>query len=216
MCAGALDFKEAIRVAQNRGRFMQNAVLEGEGAMAAILGLKHDKITEICAIASQNEIVSPVNFNTPEQIVIAGHTAAVKRAQELAKAAGAKRAILLPVSVPAHSVLMRPAAEKMAEHLKNVTIAVPKIPVIHNVDVSLKTTDADIRTALIMQLYNPVRWVETVEKMVDEGITLLFESGPGKVLTGLNKRIARKKIKALAINDTKTLEDALQALETLT
>ena len=213
VCAGALEFKDAVSLAQERGRFMQNAVPEGEGAMAAILGLKSDKIIDICTMAAQTKIVSPVNFNTSEQIVIAGHTNAVKRAIELAKALGAKRAILLPVSVPAHSILMKPAAEKMAEHFTKVNISIPTIPVIHNVDVSIKTTATDIRTALTMQLYNPVRWVETVEKMVAEGVTLLFEGGPGKVLTGLNKRIALKKIKALPINDTKTLEHALQALE---
>ncbi len=213
VCAGALDFKDAISLAQDRGRFMQAAVSEGEGAMAAILALKNEQIIEICATAAENEVVSPVNFNAPGQVVIAGHRAAVERAITQAKAAGAKRAILLQVSVPAHSSLMLPAAEKMAERLASVNITIPKIPVIHNVDVSIKTNPAEIKTALISQLHNPVRWVETIEKMVDDGVTLLFESGPGKVLTGLNKRIARRTMKALPIVDSKTLEEALQALE---
>ena len=209
VCAGALDFKDGVSLAQDRGRFMQAAVSEGEGAMAAILALKDEQIIEICAAAAENEVVSPVNFNAPGQVVIAGHRAAVERAITQAKAAGAKRAVLLQVSVPSHSSLMLPAAERMAERLASVNITIPKIPVIHNVDVSVKTNPADIKTALISQLHNPVRWVETIEKMVDDGVTLLFESGPGKVLTGLNKRIARRTMKALPIIDTKTLDQAL-------
>ena len=211
VCAGALDFKDAVSLAQDRGRFMQAAVSEGEGAMAAILGLKDEQLIEICtAVAkAKNQVVSPVNFNAPGQVVIAGHRAAVERAITQAKAAGAKRAILLQVSVPSHSSLMRPAAEKMAERLASVNLKIPKIPVIHNVDVTIKTNPADIKTALVSQLHNPVRWVETIEKMVDDGISLLFESGPGKVLTGLNKRIARRTMKALPIIDTKTLNQAL-------
>jgi len=211
VCAGALEFKDAVSLAQDRGRFMQAAVPEGEGAMAAILGLTDEKMIDICAEVAQNQVVSAVNFNAPGQIVIAGHTAAVKRAIEQAKAAKAKRAILLQVSVPAHSRLMQPAAEKMAERLTAVTITAPTIPVIHNVDVSVKTEPADIRTALTAQLYNPVRWVETIEKIVAEGVTMLFECGPKKVLTGLNKRIARTAT-AKPIMDTKTLEQALEAL----
>ncbi len=211
VCAGTLEFKDAVSLAQDRGRFMQAAVPEGEGAMAAILGLTDDKMIDICAEVAQSQVVSVVNFNAPGQIVIAGHTAAVKRAIEQAKAAKAKRAILLQVSVPAHSRLMQPAAEKMAERLAAVTITAPTIPVIHNVDVSVKTEPADIRTALTAQLYNPVRWVETIEKIVAEGVTMLFECGPGKVLTSLNKRIARTAA-AKQIMDTKTLEQALEAL----
>ncbi len=212
VCAGALEFKDAVSLAQDRGRFMQTAVPNGEGAMAAILGLTDDKVIEVCANVITDQVVSPVNFNAPGQVVIAGHATAVKQAVDLAKAAGAKRAVLLPVSVPAHSTLMQPAAELMAARLAKVTISVPSIPVIHNVDVSVKTEASDIRNALTAQLYNPVRWVETVEKMVGEGVLMLFESGPGKVLTGLNKRIARK-MKALPIVDTRTLELAIQALE---
>jgi [acyl-carrier-protein] S-malonyltransferase len=215
VCAEALDFKDAVSLAQDRGRFMQAAVSEGEGAMAAILALKNEQIIEVCAIAAENEVVSPVNFNAPGQVVIAGHRTAVERAITQAKAAGAKRAILLQVSVPSHSSLMRPAAERMAERLTSVNLTIPKIPIIHNVDVSIKTNPAEIKTALTSQLHNPVRWVETIEKMVADGITLLFESGPGKVLTGLNKRIARRTMKALPIVDSKTLDEALQALQEL-
>lgn len=209
VCAGALEFKDAVSLAQDRGRFMQSAVPEGEGAMAAILGLADEKIIDICAAVAQDQVVSAVNFNAPNQIVIAGHTTAVKRAIEQAKAAKAKRAVLLKVSVPAHSRLMQPAAEKMAKRLATVSITIPTIPVIHNVDVSIKTEPVDIRTALTAQLYHPVRWVEIIEKMVIEDVTMLFECGPGKVLTGLNKRIARNKT-AKPIMDTKTLEQALE------
>ncbi len=211
VCAGALEFKEAVSLAQDRGRFMQSAVPEGEGAMAAILGLTDEKMIEICAAVAQDQVVSAVNFNAPGQIVIAGHTAAVKRAVEQAKAAKARRAVLLKVSVPAHSRLMRPVAEKMAKRLAAVSIAMSTIPVIHNVDVSIKTEPVDICTVLTTQLYYPVRWVETIEKMVAEGVTMLFECGPGKVLTGLNKRIARNQT-AKPIRDTKTLAQALEAL----
>ncbi len=211
VCAGALEFKEAVSLAQDRGRFMQSAVPEGEGAMAAILGLTDEKIIEICAAVAQDQVVSAVNFNAPGQIVIAGHTAAVNRAVEQAKAAKARRAVLLKVSVPAHSRLMRPAAEKMAKRLTVVSITIATIPVIHNVDVSIKTEAVNICRALTAQLYHPVRWVETIEKMVSEGVTMLFECGPGKVLTGLNKRIARNQT-AKSIRDTKTLAQALEAL----
>lgn len=212
VCAEALDYTEAVSLAQDRGIFMQQAVSKGDGAMAAILGLDNDNILNICTQMAQTQVVSPVNFNAPGQVVIAGHTAAVQRAVEQAKLMGAKRAILLPVSVPAHSILMKPAAEKMAERLAQVTISIPKIPVIHNIDVSVKLEPIDIRQALIAQIYHPVRWVETIDTMIAEGISTFFESGPGKVLTGLNKRIARK-VEALSIVNPQTLENALQALE---
>jgi [acyl-carrier-protein] S-malonyltransferase len=191
---------------------MQSAVSEGEGTMAAILGLSDEQIILVCENSAGAQVVSPVNFNAPGQVVIAGHTVAVKRAIEIAKTKGARKAILLPVSVPAHCALMQPAAEKMASLLANVTISTPTIPVIHNVDVTQKAAPAEIRAALTAQLYNPVRWTPTIEKMVAEGVTLLFESGPGKVLTGLNKRISRQTI-AKPIMDSQTLEQALQALE---
>jgi [acyl-carrier-protein] S-malonyltransferase len=211
VCAGALAFEDAVSLAQDRGRFMQAAVPEGEGAMAAILGLKDQQVIEACNTVAQDQVVSAVNFNAPGQVVIAGHTAAVERAVAEAKNIGAKKAVILPVSVPSHSSLMQTAAEKMAERLKDVTITVPKIGVIHNVDTSIKTQASDIATALIEQLYNPVQWVATIEKMLAEGVTTLIECGAGKVLTGLNKRIARQTT-AYAMMDTKTLEQALEAV----
>jgi [acyl-carrier-protein] S-malonyltransferase len=211
VCAGALAFEDAVSLAQDRGRFMQAAVPEGEGTMAAILGLKDEQVIEVCKTVAQDQVVSAVNFNAPGQVVIAGHTAAVERAVAEAKNIGAKKAVVLPVSVPSHSSLMQTAAEKMAERLKDVTITVPKIGVIHNVDTSIKTQASDIATALIEQLYNPVQWVATIEKMLAEGVTTLIECGSGKVLTGLNKRIARQTT-AYAMMDTKTLEQALEAV----
>lgn len=213
VCAGALEFSDAVSLAKDRGRFMQAVIAEGEGTMAAVLGLEDAKIIEICRAVAQDQVVLPANFNAPGQVVIAGHTDAVKLAMKIAKAAGAKRTTLLQVSVPAHSTLMQPAAEKMAERLADVFITAPTIPVIHNVDVSLKNKPADIRAALTAQIYSPVRWVETIEKMVADGVTIFFESGPSKVLTSLTRRITRKKMKALPIVDTRTLEHALQALE---
>jgi [acyl-carrier-protein] S-malonyltransferase len=201
VCAGALAYEDAVSLAQDRGRFMQAAVPEGEGAMAAILGLKDEQVIAVCK--AQEQIVSAVNFNSPGQVVIAGNTAAVEAAVAEAKNIGAKKAIKLPVSVPSHSSLMQPAAEKMAERLKDVTITVPKIAVIHNVDTSIKTQAEDIATALVQQLHNPVQWVATIEKMIAEGVTTLIECGPGKVLTGLNKRISRP-------TTAKTLEQALE------
>ncbi len=201
VCAGALAYEDAVSLAQDRGRFMQAAVPEGEGAMAAILGLKDEQVIAVCK--AQKQVVSAVNFNAPGQVVIAGNTAAVEAAVAEAKKIGAKKAIKLPVSVPSHSSLMKPAAEKMAERLKDVTITVPKIAVIHNVDTSIKTQASDIATALVEQLYNPVLWVATIEKMIAEGVTTLIECGAGKVLTGLNKRISRQ-------TTAKTLEQALE------
>ncbi|WP_069471942.1 ACP S-malonyltransferase [Candidatus Marithrix sp. Canyon 246] len=201
VCAGALAYEDAVSLAQDRGRFMQAAVPEGEGAMAAILGLKDEQVIEACK--AQAQVVSAVNFNAPGQVVIAGNAAGVEAAIAAAKKLGAKKAIKLPVSVPSHSSLMKPAAEQMAERLKDVTITVPKIAVIHNVDTSIKTQAPDIATALVQQLHNPVLWVATIEKMIAEGVTTLIECGAGKVLTGLNKRISRQ-------TTAKTLEQALE------
>ncbi|MCK5719183.1 MAG: ACP S-malonyltransferase [Thiomargarita sp.] len=209
VAANALEFKDAVSLAQDRGRFMQIAVPKGEGAMAAILGLNDELVIEICNQISEGQAISAVNFNSPGQVVIAGHTTAIKRAIISAKKSGAKRAILLPVSVPAHSSLMKPAAEKMAERLANVNIKSPKIPVIHNVDVATKENPDDIRAALVAQLYNPVPWVKTIEKMIQAGTVAIFECGPAKVLTGLNKRINRQ-IVAKPIMNVETLQQALE------
>jgi [acyl-carrier-protein] S-malonyltransferase len=213
VCAGAVEFTEAIRLAQDRGRFMQTAVPAGVGAMAAILGLTSEQIDAICTAVAQDQIVSAVNFNTPIQTVIAGHKTAVERAMEQAKTAGAKRTVLLPVSVPAHCALMQPAAQNMAKRLTEVHFKRPMIPVIHNVDVSTKETPEAIRAALSQQLYSPVRWVETIQQMAAKGMVTLFECGPGKVLSGLTKQINRR-ITPLTLQDAPSLEKALDRLET--
>jgi [acyl-carrier-protein] S-malonyltransferase len=194
VAASALDFADAVKLVRLRAELMQNAVPQGVGAMAAILGLEDEQLKAICAEAAQGEVVEAVNFNSPGQVVIAGNAAAVERAMEAAKAAGAKRALLLPVSVPSHCSLMKPAAEKLAEALKSVNIRTPQIRVIHNADVA-SYDDADkIKDALVRQLYSPVRWTETVNALVAEGITESAECGPGKVLAGLAKRINKEAV----------------------
>ncbi|MDW6093349.1 ACP S-malonyltransferase [Vibrio rhizosphaerae] len=204
VCAGVIDFKQAIKLVELRGQLMQEAVPAGSGAMFAIIGLDDDAIANACIAAANGQIVSPVNFNSPGQVVIAGEKDAVQRAGELCKEAGAKRALPLPVSVPSHCALMKPAADKLAETLKAMTFNSPEIPVINNVDVIAETDPEKIKDALVRQLYNPVRWTETVQKMHDQGIEKLFEAGPGKVLTGLTKRIV-KTLTAEAVNDTASL-----------
>ncbi|MEQ1598546.1 MAG: ACP S-malonyltransferase [Methylotenera sp.] len=189
VASNALSFADALPLVKFRAEAMQSAVPEGVGAMAAILGLDDEVVRAVCAEASQGEVCEAVNFNSPGQVVIAGNKAAVERGMELAKAKGAKRALPLPVSVPSHCALMKPAAEKLAEYLKNVTINTPIIPVLHNADVALYTDSAKIKDALVRQLYSPVRWVETVQAIHALGITNSAECGPGKVLAGLTKRI---------------------------
>ena len=208
VCAGSLDFTDAIRLVAERGRRMQEAVPAGIGAMAAILGLDDDQVRQACSAAAQGEVVQAVNFNSPGQVVIAGHKAAVERACEQAKTLGAKRAIVLAVSVPSHSSLMQPAAAAFAATLAATEIKAPQIPVIHNADVLAHTTPDAIRDALIRQFYNPVRWVETVQHLGAQGITRIVEVGPGKVLIGLNKRID-KNIAAIAAFDSASLAEAL-------
>lgn len=211
VCAGALSFADGVALVAERGRYMQEAVPAGTGAMAAILGLEDAQVVEACASAAQGQVVSAVNFNSPGQVVIAGHAAAVERAMEAAKAMGAKRALPLPVSVPSHCALMQPAAERLAQRLAGIALQVPQIPVINNVDVAVAADAAAIRQALARQLHSPVRWVETVQKMAADGVDALVECGPGKVLVGLNKRIA-KDMKTFAIVDTASLDEALAAL----
>ena len=209
VCAGALGFADAIRLVAERGRLMQEAVPEGVGAMAAILGLDDDTVREVCEQAARGEICSAVNFNSPGQVVIAGHDAAVERAMALAREKGAKRALRLPVSVPSHCELMRPAAEKLAEQLAGIELSAPAIPVLHNVDVSRHDRPDTIRQVLAQQLYRPVRWVETIGAIRGQGVTTVIEAGPGKVLSGLNKRID-KTMKALPVYDNGTLAAALE------
>ena len=189
VASNALSFADALPLVKFRAEAMQAAVPEGVGAMAAILGLDDETVRAVCAESAQNEVCEAVNFNSPGQVVIAGNKAAVARGMELAKATGAKRALPLPVSVPSHCALMRPAAVKLAEYLKSVTINTPQIPVIHNADVVSYNDANKIKDALVRQLYSPVRWVETVQAIAAQGVTSSAECGPGKVLAGLTKRI---------------------------
>ncbi|MBT1445631.1 ACP S-malonyltransferase [Shewanella sp. JM162201] len=200
VCAGVIKFADAVKLVELRGQLMQAAVPEGSGAMYAIIGLDNDAIAAACAEAAEGEVVSPVNFNSPGQVVIAGQKDAVERAAAACKAAGAKMAVALPVSVPSHCSLMKGAADKLAEALAAIEFSTPAIPVINNVDVAAPSDVAAIRDALVRQLYCPVRWTETVEAMAADGITHLVECGPGKVLTGLAKRI-NKAVSAQAVND---------------
>ncbi|EKO3921036.1 ACP S-malonyltransferase [bacterium 19MO03SA05] len=205
VCSGVIDFQQAISLVELRGRLMQEAVPAGTGAMYAIIGLDDEAIANACQQAAQGQIVSPVNFNSPGQVVIAGQKEAVERAGVLCKEAGAKRALPLPVSVPSHCALMKPAAEKLAIALAGLQFNSPSIPVINNVDVLAETDPAKIKDALVRQLYNPVRWTEAVQSMSDQGIEKLIEVGPGKVLTGLTKRVV-KTLDAVAVNDSASFE----------
>jgi [acyl-carrier-protein] S-malonyltransferase len=190
VCAESLTLVDAVRLVALRGKVMQEAVKPGEGAMAAILGLEDDAVRMICEkIKTPTEIVAAANYNTPGQVVISGHATAVLTAIEHAKADGAKRALLLPVSVPSHCVLMKAAAVKLREAMVEIPFKLPRIPVIHNVDVSVHTSVDGIRQVLVEQLYQPVRWVETIQWMALKGVKAIYECGPGSVLSGLNKRI---------------------------
>jgi [acyl-carrier-protein] S-malonyltransferase len=189
VCADAIDYSDAISLVALRGRYMQEAVKEGEGAMAAIVGLDNEKVEEICMLAREQQTLSPANFNAIGQTVIAGDTAAIDRAILIAKGKGAKIAQKIPVSVPSHCSLMTPAAEKLSMRLEQINIKKPNIPVIHNMNVQASEQPEDIRHALVQQLSSPVRWVETIQQMGSLGIDQIIECGPGKVLTGLNKRI---------------------------
>ncbi|EJO9868861.1 TPA: ACP S-malonyltransferase [Vibrio vulnificus] len=205
VCAGVIDFQEAIKLVELRGQLMQEAVPAGTGAMYAIIGLDDEAIAKACEEAAQGEVVSPVNFNSLGQVVIAGSKDAVERAGALCKEAGAKRALPLPVSVPSHCALMKPAAEKLAVALESIEFKAPQLPVINNVDVVAETDPAKIKDALVRQLYSPVRWTESVELMSSQGVEKLLEMGPGKVLTGLTKRIV-KSLEAAAVNDVASLD----------
>ncbi len=209
VCAGVIDFKDAIKLVELRGKLMQEAVPSGTGAMFAIIGLDNDSIQKACEQAAQGQVVAPVNFNSPGQVVIAGNKEAVERAGALCKEAGAKRALPLAVSVPSHCALMKPAADKLAITLNDITFNTPKFAVINNVDVKVETSAEKIKSALIAQLYSPVRWTESVEEMAKQGVTLLVEMGPGKVLTGLTKRIVDS-LSACAVNDKASLDVAIE------
>lgn len=211
VAAGALSFADALPLVRLRATVMQEAVAEGVGAMAAILGLDDDTVRAVCAQAARGEVLEAVNFNSPGQVVIAGNQAAVERGMQLAREKGARRALPLPVSVPSHCALMRPAAEKLAQYLAGVVVNTPLIPVLHNADVAAYSDAAQIRDALARQLHSPVRWVETVQAMAAQGVTHAVECGPGKVLTGLNKRI-NGSIQTFALTGTDALGEIRSAL----
>ncbi|QRM19729.1 ACP S-malonyltransferase [Dechloromonas sp. TW-R-39-2] len=205
VAAGVIEFKDAVPLVRLRAAAMQEAVPVGTGAMAAVLGLDNAGIVAACVEAAQGEVVEPVNFNANGQTVIAGHKAAVERAMEACKARGAKMAKALPVSAPFHSSLIRPAADKLAARLAELTLNAPNIPVINNVDVAIENDPACIKDALIRQAYNPVRWVETIQAMAALGVTTVAECGPGKVLAGLTKRCADG-VSGVALADAASIE----------
>jgi [acyl-carrier-protein] S-malonyltransferase len=208
VCAGAIKFADGVNLVKLRGEFMQQAVPAGTGAMAAILGLDDAAIEQACQDAEQGEVVSPVNYNCPGQIVIAGQKEAVERAIENCKAAGAKRAIPLPVSVPSHCALMKPAAERMADELAKIEISMPDITVVQNVTAAAPASVDELKENLLAQLYSPVLWTKSVQGMVEQGIESTVECGPGKVLSGLNKKV-HKPLSVAAISDAAGLEKAL-------
>ena len=211
VCAGVLDFQDAVKLVELRGKLMQQAVPEGTGAMYAIIGLDNEAIINACKQAEQGEVVSAVNFNSPGQVVIAGAKAAVERAAALCKEAGAKRALPLSVSVPSHCALVKPAADQLSVSLESITLKAPTASVLNNVDVEAETDADAIRNALVRQLYSPVRWTETVEKMSHSGVEVLVEIGPGKVLNGLAKRIVDS-LQATSVNDVKSLDEVNELL----
>lgn len=211
VAAGSLSLADGVRLAAERARLMQEAVPLGEGAMAAVLGLEDQQVVALCAAQAQGQVLEAVNFNAPGQVVIAGAAAAVERALVAAKAAGAKRALPLPVSVPSHCRLMVPASERLARRLLELDLRLPAVPVLHNVDVTAAEDLAGLRARLVSQLYRPVRWVATVQAVAASGVNLAIECGPGKVLAGLNKRIA-KDLAIFPIYDPQTLESALEAI----
>ena len=211
VAAEAMTLGDALPLVRFRAESMQHAVPEGTGGIAAILGLDDDVVRQVCAEAAHNEVLEAANFNSPAQVVIAGHRAAVERGMALAKSRGAKRALMLPMSAPSHCALMRPAADRLRERLAAVSIRAPQIPVLHNADIREHRNSDEIREALVKQLYSPVRWVETVRAMASRGITQVAECGPGKVLAGLNKRIDANQ-QVLALTDVAAIRQALTVL----
>ena len=211
VAAGVMTLSQGIELVAERGRLMQAAVPAGEGAMAAVLGLEDQQIIDLCAQAAEDQVVEAVNFNTPGQVVIAGQVAAVERAMKLAESLGAKKVVPLPVSVPSHCALMKPAAEQLSQKLAAMTFSAPQVKVLHNVSVSSFSDQDEIKRALVEQLYRPVQWVKTIETMKDQGVEKLFELGPGKVLAGLNRRIDRR-MAVETIFDSATLAQAVDGL----
>ena len=212
VAAGALSFADAVPLVRFRAQAMQEAVPEGEGAMAALMGLEIDEVRATCAEAQEGEVVEAANLNAPGQIVIAGARAAVERAMKLASAKGAKRAVLLPVSAPFHCALMKPAAERLRERLATVTIVRPKIDVLNNVDVAVQDDPEKIRDALVRQAFSPVRWIESVTAMAERGLTRVIECGPGKVLAAMTKRIS-KDVEGGSLHDAASLGQILAEIK---
>ena len=210
VASGVLAFRDALPLVRFRAQAMQEAVPVGEGAMAALLGLDDEAVVAACGEAAQGQVVEAVNFNAPSQVVIAGHKPAVERGMAAAKARGAKRAVMLPVSAPFHSSLLKPAADKLAAYLDKVGVNAPRIPVVNNVDVATESNPARIKDALARQACKPVRWVEVVRRMAADGVTHIAECGPGKVLAGLTKRIDGN-LQGHAIVDPQSLAQTLQA-----
>ena len=209
VAAGALRFEDAVPLVRLRAQAMQEAVPEGTGGIAAILGLDDARVPELCERAAQGEVLEPANLNSPGQVVIAGHRAAVERGMALAKELGAKRAVMLPMSAPSHCSLMRPAADRLRERLSAIAVAKPAVPVVHNRNVQSFDDPARIREALVEQLDHPVRWIETVRFLAAQGVTRIVECAPGKVLTGLAKRIAPE-VEGLAVQDSASLDAAVK------
>jgi [acyl-carrier-protein] S-malonyltransferase len=212
VASGVLQFKDAVPLVRLRAKAMQEAVPVGQGGMAAILGLSDEDVRSVCVEAAQGEVVEAVNFNAPSQVVIAGHKSAIGRACELAKAKGAKRALPLPVSAPFHSSLLKPASDRLREHLQNLSFSAPHIPIINNVDVSIVNDVDGIKDALVRQAASPVRWVEIIQNMAQQGVTHVVECGPGKVLSGLTKRI-NSDLVGDAIVDQASLSKVLELLK---
>lgn len=209
VCGGSIAFTDAVGLVADRGRFMQQATPPGSGAMAAILGLDDDSVVKVCSDVGEDAVVTAANFNSPGQVVIAGEKSAVDKAVQLASDAGARRAMVLAVSVPSHCALMKPAAEQMQARLQEVTINTPQVPVVHNADVCSYQQADDIRSALVRQLYLPVRWTESVRLLLDNDVQQYFECGPGKVLAGLNRRIERSAA-ITALLDSDAINSAIQ------
>jgi [acyl-carrier-protein] S-malonyltransferase len=211
VCAGVVDFSDAVRLVRARGRYMQEAVPAGEGAMAAIIGLDDAAVEKACADAAQGEVVAPVNYNSPGQLVIAGAAGAVDRAMVLCQEAGAKRALPLPVSAPFHTTLMKPAADRLAAEIEATAFSAPRCTVIHNVTAASESSPEAIKELMIKQIYSPVLWVDCVNQLAQQGVKTVVECGPGKVLSGLNKRIARD-LAVLATENEVALADALASV----
>ena len=212
VASGVIPFQDAVKLVRFRAQAMQEAVPVGQGGMAAIIGLTGDEIRAVCGEAAESDVVEPANFNSPTQIVIAGHKTALARACDIAKAKGAKRALMLPVSAPFHSSLLQPASVRLAEYMSKLEFSAPKIPLINNVDVAILDNPEAIKDALVRQVASSVRWVETIDKMAGMGITNVIECGPGKVLAGLSKRI-NSSLTGDAIVDQASLDKVLESLK---